>query len=99
MIGSPDSSYVSSAMRSVVARPRGSLHALTSFRPGSNPTLLRKILVVAARLRRLANDRVATSIARRALQASLFVQHQPERSRLDRNGTLVRADPAKFSLE
>ena len=86
MIGSPDSSCVSPAMRSVVARPRGSLQALTSFRPGSKPTLLRRILVVAARLRRLANDRVATSIAHRALQVSLFVQHQPERSRLDRMG-------------
>ncbi len=84
MIGSPDSTYGSSAKWSGVVRERGSLRSLASFGSGTEPTLLRRILVVAARLRRLTNETVATSIAHHAQQASLLAQQHPERLQLYR---------------
>jgi hypothetical protein len=85
MIGSPDfhpCGYF--ARRSIVARQHGSLQALASFRSGTKPTLRRRVLVVAARLRRFTNERVEAAIAYHAQQASLFSQQQPDHMQLDR---------------
>jgi hypothetical protein len=77
MIGSPQALSGCSARPPVVARSNGSLRALASFRSGTKLSLLRRILLVAARLRRFANETVAASIAHHAQQASP-AQHPPE---------------------
>ena len=85
MIGSPDfHPYGYSARWPVVARQRGSLRTLASFRSGTRLTPLKRILVLAARLRRFTNSRVAAAIAHHAQQASLYAPHQPDQLQLDR---------------
>jgi hypothetical protein len=85
MIGSPDFHPCGYLARwSIVARQHGSLRALAFFRSGTKPTLQRRVLVVAARLRRFANEKVEAAIAYHAQQASLFAQQQPDPMQLDR---------------
>jgi hypothetical protein len=93
MIGSPDfhpCGYF--AIRSIVARQHGSLRAFASFRSGTKATLSRRVLVVAARLRRFANERVEAAIAHHAQQASLIAQQQHDHMQFD--GTRIYHGPA-----
>jgi len=83
MIGSPDfHPHGCSARWPVVARQRGSLRALVSFQ-STTPTMRRKILVLAGRLRRLFNAWVAAVIARHAHQAASAGQQQGDHPQLD----------------
>jgi hypothetical protein len=84
MIGSPDfHSCGYFARRSIVAREPGSLRAIAFLRFGTTPTLRRRVLAVAARLRRFTNERVEAAIAHHAQQASLLAQEQPDHMQLD----------------
>ena len=97
MIGSPDLNPCGYfARRSIVAQQHGSLRALASFRSGAKPTLPRRVLVVAARLRRFTNERVEAAIAYHAQQASLFAQQQRDHVQLDR--TRIYHGPADLLL-
>lgn len=83
-----------SARRSVAARHRGQHHAMrlpASFQRSTAPTLLKKILVGAARLRRFLNGRVAASIARHEQQAASFAQREFEQRRP--NSTRIYCGP------
>ena len=88
MIGSPDfhvDGY--SARRPVAARQRGQHHAMRApapFQSATAPTLLRKILVLAARLRRFLNGRVAAAIAHHEQQAASFAQRKLDQRRPDK---------------
>ena len=84
MIGSPDSHpFGYSARWPVVAGQRGSLRALASCQSGTTLGMRRKILLLAARLRRFLNGRAAAAIAHRERQAALFAQQQLNRRPLD----------------
>jgi len=84
MIGSPDfHPFGYSARWPVVAGQRGSLRALASFQSRTTPTMRKKILVLAARLRRFFNGRVAAAIAHHEQQAALFAQQQLDHRPLD----------------
>ena len=88
MIGSPDSyPFEYSARRRIAARQRGQRQSMQTFaplQPTKAPTLLRKIRVLAARLRRFLNGRVAAAIAHHEQQAALFAQRKLDQRQLDR---------------
>ena len=84
MIGSQDfHPFGYSARWPIAARQHGSLRALTSFQSTTTPTMRRKILLLAARLRRFFNARVAAAIARHAHQATWFGLSQLDHRQLD----------------
>jgi heme-degrading monooxygenase HmoA len=84
MFGSPDfHPHRYSARWPVVARQRGSFRALASFQSTTTPTLRRRILLLAWRLRRFFNAWVAAAIAHHAHQAASAAQ-QSDRLQLDR---------------
>ena len=69
MTGSPPALVGRSARLSFVARPTALLRMLASFHSGTKLSFSKRLLRVAARLRRLTNATVAAAIARHA-QAS-----------------------------
>jgi hypothetical protein len=84
MIGSPDfHPHGYSARWPVVARQRGSLRALVSFQSTTTPTMKRKILLLAGRLRRFFNAWAAVAIAHHAHQAASAAQQQRDLQQLD----------------
>ena len=84
MIGSPDSHpFGYSARWPVVAGQRGAMRALASRQPGTTQGMRRKILLLAARLRRILNGRAAAAMAHREQQAASFAQQQLNRRPLD----------------
>jgi hypothetical protein len=88
MIGSSDfHAYGYSARRPVAARQRGQHHAMWALAPFQSttvPTLLRKILVLAARLRRFLNGQVAAAIAHHEREAASIAQRKLDQPRLDK---------------
>jgi hypothetical protein len=85
MIGSTDfHPHGYSARWPVVARHRGSLRALVSFQSTTTPTMRRKVLLLAGRLRRFFNAWAAAAIAHHAHQAASAAQQQRDHPRLDR---------------
>ena len=88
MIGLSDfQPYGYSARRPVVARQRGQHHAMRApapFRSATAPTLLRKILILAARLRRFLNGQVAAAIAHHEQQAASIAERKLDQRRLDK---------------
>ncbi|MBR1146972.1 hypothetical protein [Bradyrhizobium sp. AUGA SZCCT0431] len=87
MIGSSDfHAYGYSARRPVAVRQRGQHHAMRALAPFQSttaPTLLRKILVLAARLRRFLNGQVAAAIAHHEREAASFAQRKLDQRRPD----------------
>ena len=87
MIGSPDFHLFGySARRPIAARQRGQHHpirALTPSRSRTTPTLLRKTLLLLARLRRFLNGRVAAAIAHHEREAVLWAQQPLDHPQMD----------------
>ena len=87
MIGSSASHpFGTSARRPVVARQRGQHRSMPGLAPSpstTTPTVLRKTLILVARLRRFLNGQVAAAIAHHERQAMLFAQRQPDHRQLD----------------
>jgi hypothetical protein len=88
MIGSLDSHLFGySAGRPVAARQRGQhrpMRALAPFHSSATPIMLRKTLLLLARLRRFLNGRVAAAIAHHEQQAALWAERQLDHRQLDR---------------
>ena len=88
MTGSPASHpFGYSARRLVAARQRSqhrSLRVLAPFQSTTTPTMLRKTLLLVARLRRFLNGRVAAAIAHHEQQAALVAEQQLDHRQLDR---------------
>ena len=88
MIGSSEfQSYGYSARRPVAARQRGQHYQMRAPAPlqsTTTPTLLKKILVAAARLRRFLNGQVAAAIAQHEREAASFAQQKHDQRRLDK---------------
>lgn len=87
MIGSSEfQSYGYSVRRPVAARQRGQHYQMWAPAPlqSTTPTLLKKILVVAARLRRFLNGQVAAAIAQHEREAASFAQRKHDQRRLDK---------------
>ena len=86
MIGSPYfHPFGYSAGRLVAAGqrdPHRSMRLLATFQ-STTPTLLRKAVFLAARLRRILNGRVAAAIALHEQQAVLFAERKLDRRKLD----------------
>ena len=87
MIGASDfHPFGYSARRLVAARQRSqhrSLRVLAPFQSTTTPTMLRKTLLLVARLRRFLNGRVAAAIAHHEQQAALFAQRERDQRHLD----------------
>lgn len=78
MIRAPDFHlYRQSARWFAVVTHRGSLRALASLPPATTPTMRKKILWLAARLRRLFNAGAAAAIARQAALAARQARDDP----------------------
>ena len=87
MTGSPYSHPIGySARRPDAARQRSqhrSMQVLAPFQSTTAPTMLRKPLLLVARVRRFLNGRVAAVIAHHEQQAVLFAQQKPDQRQLD----------------
>ena len=87
MIGSPESHpFGYSAGRLVAAGqrdPHRSMRVLATFQSTTTPILLRKAILLVARLRRFLNSRVAAAIAHHEQQAVLFAERQLDQRHLD----------------
>ena len=59
------------------------MRMLAPFQSTTTPTLLRKALRLAARLRRFLNGRIAAAIARHERQAALFAEQKLDPRQLD----------------
>ena len=59
------------------------MRVLAPFRSTTTPTLLRKALWLAARLRRFLNGRIAATIARHEREAALFAEQKLDPRQLD----------------
>ena len=87
MIGSSDSHpFGYSARRPDAARQRSqhrSMRGPAPFQLTTTPTMLRKSLLLVARVRRFLHGRVAAVIAHHEQQAELFAQQMPDHRQLD----------------
>ena len=72
-----------SARRPVAARQRAQHRPMRASQSSTTPALLRKTLLLLARLRRFLNDRVAAVIAQHEQEAASWAQQQLDQRQLD----------------
>ena len=73
-----------SARRPVAARQRAQHRPMRASQSSMTPVMLRKTLLMLARLRRFLNGRVAAVIAQHEREAASWAQQQLDKRQLDR---------------